>query len=93
MRLTIRELYETLQEMDESGLLDGSDGEVTVVYQPTYPLSESATGFGFIVKDGKVELVIGAGSPGGNGYATSLQVMAFDARGDELVEEEEEYEE
>ncbi len=92
MKLTIRELYETLQELEESGLLDASDGEVTVVYQPSYPLSESATGVGFIVKDGTVELVIGAGAES-NGYATEPQTLAFTARGDELVDREDDDEE
>ena len=91
MKLTIRELYETLQELDWSGLLDGSDGEVTVVYQPNYPLSESATGCGFIVKDGTVELVIGAGAES-NGYATETQTLAFTAQGDELIDREDDEE-
>ena len=91
MKLTIRDLYETLQELDESGLLDESDGEVTVVYQPNYPLSESATGFGFIVKNGSVELVIGAGAET-NAYATETQTLAFTAQGDELIDREDDEE-
>ena len=87
MKLTIRELHDMLDTLDESGLLDTIDGEVTVAYQPHYPLAAGATGCGFIVKDGQVELVIGCGLDGGM-YANSLQVMAFDSRGYELVHED-----
>ena len=92
MKLSIRELMEMLETLEESGLLDNYDGEVTVAYQPSYPMVSEATGVGFIVTDGRVELVIGAGNES-NDYATSLQVMAFDARGDELVEETDEEDE
>lgn len=88
MKLSIRELYEKLQEMDEQGLLDSHDGEIVVAYQPHYPLSAVATGFGYIDRGDRIELVIGCGADGGN-YADSLQVMAFVASGDELEHEPE----
>lgn len=91
MSITIRKLYETLQYLESTGLLDAIDGDVTVVYQPNYALAAPVTGCGFIVGDGKVELVIGCG-PAGSEYATTLQELAFTADGEELVEEEEEEE-
>ena len=93
MKLTIRALIETLEELENSGLLDNCDGEVTIVHQPTYPLAEAATGLGWIVRDGGVELVIGANATERNSYADNVQALAFYAEGGELVgEEEEEYE-
>ena len=89
MKLTIRELYESLQKLDASGLLDETDGEVTVVYQPGYLLVESATGCGWIVRDGTVELVIGANAEEGNGYADAIQVGAYNGVHEEMVDGEE----
>jgi len=89
MKLTIRELYESLQRLDASGLLDQTDGEVTIVYQPGYPLAEPATGCGWIVRDGAIELVIGANAEEGNGYADAIQVGAYNGAHEEMVAEEE----
>lgn len=89
MKMTIRQLHETLDYLDATGLLDAVDGDVTIVYQPNYPLAAAATGCGFIIRDGAVELVIGCGPAGGD-YADSRQRLAFDGNGYELVEEEDE---
>lgn len=88
--LTIRELYEALQDMDAAGLLDG-DTEVVVAYQPRNPLAAEATRFGWIDRGNRVELVIGCDN--GSNYADSLQALVFDAEGGELVHEPEEAEE
>ncbi len=92
MKLSIRDLYETLQDLEASGLLEGCDGEVTIVYQPTYPLAESATGCGWIVRNGTVELVIGAGYADSNRYADSIQTQSFDGPSGELTAEEDDEE-
>lgn len=89
MTLTIRELYETLQTLDASGLLDQTDGEVTILHQPCWPLAETATGCGWIVRDGTVELVIGANATGSAGHADGIQMQAFSGSHEELVAEEE----
>ncbi len=89
MKLSIRELIDTLQSLDDSGLLDACDGEVTIVHQPSWPIAESATGCGWIVRNGVVELVIGANATGSAGYADGIQMQAFYGVHEELVAEEE----